>query len=525
MRTTMRPPTRRTVALIAIAAIVGGLLLGAVVRLIAGSPVSSPIAVLPSASPTATSGAVSPKSSATPPTAATPSEPAGPTPSTPSQPGASAGATTATTLPVKGSGREVGTGIRMAPGTDGSLYVSIPKRGGDVVALLGSNGKPRAGWPILLPGVEACDMLFPLRDGSVRVVCSVTPLDDGLDSITRRAFAFAANGRAIHGWPVDTDETLAGRMVGDSLWLMVEPYAGDVPQTPESGSMYMLEVHADGSLDQGRSAAHAFGDDTWAIGPDGIGYHTRHYDWSATDLAGVTSEVTAFDLTGRRAGWPLTIDGNASALAFDVTGLVHLVVGSPVASPTRTMVLDKDGHLLPNGADDLSIVSSSPWDGAGAEFPAPPVVADDGTAFIVDTEGAGTTIIGLDPAGASLAGWPFRSSTDIGWTGFCDSDTTGCGHVRSDPAVGPQDLLYVILAPASPSTGGSLVAVTATGHVQVGWPVRLNRAGSMFWSLAAGRDGGVWALAIEPESGGASATVLAIADDSTVLWSSTIVQP
>jgi len=44
--------------------------------------------------------------------------------------------------------------------------------------------------------------------------------------------------------------------------------------------------------------------------------------------------------------------------------------------------------------------------------------------------------------------------------------------------------------------------------------------------MAAGPDGTTYALAIEPESGGkSSGTVLAIAPHSTVLWSTTIVEP
>ena len=93
------------------------------------------------------------------------------------------------------------------------------------------------------------------------------------------------------------------------------------------------------------------------------------------------------------------------------------------------------------------------------------------------------------------------------------------------PAVGDNGVLYVIHAPASRSTGGSLVAIDSNTHVKSGWPVGLKRAGSMFWSVAAAPDGGAWALAIEPESHGASATILSIAADSAVRWSTTIVQP
>jgi hypothetical protein len=62
--------------------------------------------------------------------------------------------------------------------------------------------------------------------------------------------------------------------------------------------------------------------------------------------------------------------------------------------------------------------------------------------------------------------------------------------------------------------------------VRPGWPVVLTRPGAEFWSVVVGADGTAYALAIEPEAGSASwATVLAIAPDSTVLWTTTIIDP
>ena len=200
-------------------------------------------------------------------------------------------------------------------------------------------------------------------------------------------------------------------------------------------------------------------------------------------------------------------------------------MGSPDKAPARTMVLDKDGRVLPSGSDALSITSSNRWDGAGGETPGQPVVGDDGRLYIVDTRGSGAVVLGVTPNGKPMAGWPYRSSTDIGWAGYCGAADTGCGHLRTMPAIGRGGLLYVIHAPASRSVGGSLVAIGSNTQVRSGWPVGLKRAGSKFWSIAAAPDGGVWALAIEPESHGASATVLSIAADSTVRWSTTIVQP
>ncbi len=59
-----------------------------------------------------------------------------------------------------------------------------------------------------------------------------------------------------------------------------------------------------------------------------------------------------------------------------------------------------------------------------------------------------------------------------------------------------------------------------------GWPVELKRAGSEFWSVVVGPDGTAYALAIEPESSRtSSASILAIAPDSTVRYTTTIIDP
>jgi hypothetical protein len=74
--------------------------------------------------------------------------------------------------------------------------------------------------------------------------------------------------------------------------------------------------------------------------------------------------------------------------------------------------------------------------------------------------------------------------------------------------------------------GGDLVAVGVDGRVRAGWPVELKRPGAAFWSVAVASDGTAYALAIEPESGGKSwASILAIAPDSAIRYSATIIDP
>jgi hypothetical protein len=59
-----------------------------------------------------------------------------------------------------------------------------------------------------------------------------------------------------------------------------------------------------------------------------------------------------------------------------------------------------------------------------------------------------------------------------------------------------------------------------------GWLVELQRPGAAFWSVVVGSDGIAYGLAIEPETGDvSSASILAIAPDSTVLYITTIIEP
>jgi hypothetical protein len=125
-----------------------------------------------------------------------------------------------------------------------------------------------------------------------------------------------------------------------------------------------------------------------------------------------------------------------------------------------------------------------------------------------------------------MRGWPFRPAMPL-----VQRDER---YVKEDaycpslaiPAVGPDSTLYLPLQGSDASVGGSIVAVGPDGRVRPGWPVELTRPGAEFWSVVVGSDGTVYALAIERESrDSSSATILAIAPDSTVRWASTIIEP
>jgi hypothetical protein len=477
---------------------------GPAVSPIASSP--APISTSPTAMPGGSAPAATASSAALRPSSAPTTVPPGRT--TPPR-------LATATLPVKSS--DV-TSILMAPGPDGELYVSIPVKGGVVVTLLDGAGKAALGWPLRLSGVDYCPYLLALDDSRVRVVCMIeTPPTDGLDAPAgSRIFAFDANGLSLPGWPVETEQVGAARIVGDDLVTVVWPYLGD---TPDRDVMEMLVIAGDGSVSTGVEVPSR---ETATIGPDGLAFGVTH-DW--TSPVSVKTEVMAFDRQGVPPGWPITIDGNASFPAFDARGRTYFVVGSPDAAPARTVVLDNNGRTLPSSSADLPIAATGIFRGAGDEVPAPPIVTADGTTFVVSTAGERTTVVSLDPAGLLIPGWPYRSPLDLAWTGRCGPGDTGCGHVRTAPAAGSGNVLYLSQAPASSSSGGDLVAIGGDAQVRDGWPVGLRRAGSMFWSVVVAGSGELWALAVEPEAGGDSVTALSLEADSTVLYRSNIVRP
>jgi hypothetical protein len=336
-----------------------------------------------------------------------------------------------------------------------------------------------------------------------------------------RVHAFDSNGESLPRWPVEIDDVVMGRMVQDDLTLLVKPYLGDIsePETPEP--VFLVIVGADGTARKGVEVEFDCCEHAWAIGPDGIGYGTTHRDWDTS----VKTDVRAFGLEGLRPGWPITIDGNASELAFDAQGRVFAVVGSPSAEPARTLVWDQDGRALP-GSSPQAIVSTNPWSGAGADYPGPPIVAGDGTSFIVGSLDERYGVYAFDPSGQGVAGWPYDSALGFQDTGFCPPGDTGCGGFRAAPVVGPGNVLYLVHARPGPSGGGSVVAIGRDARVIDGWPVTLTRSGSEFWSVVVGPNSTAYAMAIEPEPNGAhSATILAIAPDSDILYNVTIVEP
>jgi hypothetical protein len=193
------------------------------------------------------------------------------------------------------------------------------------------------------------------------------------------------------------------------------------------------------------------------------------------------------------------------------------------------LVFEPDGTVVSARSAALPIATaeySEDTGGCAVDSPQAPVVAHDGTTFLYSE--LVSAIYAIDPSMATIQDWPFDPGAPlaIARPGLESEHEAGYCPLPVVPAVGPDRTLYLPLEPRSPSVGGRLLAVGSDSQVRPGWPVDLVRPGSEFWSVVAGPDRTVYALAIEPESGGSSsATILAIAADSTIRYTATIIEP
>jgi hypothetical protein len=433
--------------------------------------------------------------------------------------------------------------VQLAPGPARGAYVLVsspqsygdaPGAGRSILALLDPGGQPRAGWPVALEG-WTCEPPdgnpawppSPLADGSVAIIChSDATMPD--ESWTTRAFRFDATGRQTATWQLGAE--IWGhqpRVVGDTFHVV----AGEsIDAEPYSGAYWLETVATDGAAETGARyevAADAT-DGVVVLGPDGTAYRT----------AG--REITAFDQDGVRAGWPVQVEGVPSALAFGPDGRVYLTVTQGVAAPgegiepppgqpvtTRLLAFDRDGRAAAVQSEALPFAGATAWSGAGPDGrPLAPLVAADGTTYVIGEADRRAIVYRFDASGKVMSGWPYRAAAGLAWQGSCPVASTGCGEWRSVPAVNAGSVVCLPLAATSATKGGSLVAVGPAGKVVSGWPVTLTRPGADFWSVVVADDGTAHALAVEPETrGGTSATILAIASDSTVLSRTTVVEP
>jgi hypothetical protein len=377
--------------------------------------------------------------------------------------------------------------------------------------------------------MTGCWQLLPVDDGSVRVVCAA---DNSIaEQGPTRAFAFAADGRALPGWPIELPSVCCaeGRVMGNALTLYAREYPG------ETVDGWIVSVAPDGSVRNGERVTYPHCcDDLWAVGPNGVAYRVILYG-DETGAPARSELAMAIGPEGLIAGFPVTISAIASTPAFDAAGRIHLTVApvtvtSPYRGPARTLVFDTDGQAVEGGSGDLGFVAEAMCVGLEGSCggPAAPLVGADGTTFVIAAGFDSTTAARVSASGQVMAGWPYRSEARHESKVTCvpPPDTCEGGYNVTNPAIGPDNVLYLVHAAVTSSAGGSIVAIGQDGRVVAGWPVALQRPGAEFWSVVVGSDGIVYALAVEPEAGDtSSASILAFARDSTVLYTTTVIEP
>lgn len=408
--------------------------------------------------------------------------------------------------------------VRMSTNGDGEVFVTIPGPSGAVLIRLSADGRMAQGWPVVLPQVVECSPAMPVAGGTIRVVCS-----RGQD-VGHRAWAIDEEGRVLPGWPVDVPGALRlqdQRVIGDVLMVVA---GGLVDQQDPTGTpMFdasVSAIDAAGGVHPGPSERGSFGI-RWRLGPDGVAYGVED---EAGGYPPTASRIRAFGLEGPRVGWPVRVDLVSGAPSFGTDGRVLVTAADLERGESRVFGFLPDGRQVARSA--VLPLRAGEVHSEGAVIPAPPVVADDGTMYVVADLDESLRAAALVPDGDAVDGWPWpyeaEAEARLVHPGYCPPEfELGCLFEAATPSVGPGGVLYL------PLTDGSLLALDRTGRVRSGWPVGLRRDGSVFWAVITSTDGITYALAVEPEGGAGrySASVLAIAPDSTVLSVTTIVEP
>jgi hypothetical protein len=407
--------------------------------------------------------------------------------------------------------------VRLATNDEGEVFATIPARSGVVVLRLSADGRLATGWPVVLPDVVACSAAMPVAGGTIRIVCS------GGDDAGLRAWALDAAGLVLPGWPAEVPggpRLHDQRVIGDALLVI----AGELTQQQDASGMPFFDasitaIDAAGQVHRGPVERASFGV-RWRFGPDGVAYGVEDEDRDT--YPPTASRIRATGLEGPRIGWPVLTDLVAGAAAFGLDGRIAVTGADLEGDESRVFVFLPDGRRIVR-SEPLPLRTGE-IHSEGGVIPAPPLITDDGRMAVVADLDERARAVALEPGGEAVERWPwpFEAGSGLVHPGYCPPEfELGCAFEAVTPSIGLGGVLYLPLA------DGSLIALDAHGRILPGWPVGLRRAGSTFWAVITGRDGVTYALAVEPEGGAGrfSASILAIAPDSTVLSVTTIAEP
>jgi hypothetical protein len=357
-------------------------------------------------------------------------------------------------------------------------------------------------------------------DGSGRLLCFYSEEPDGCVDVCGedRIFAYAADGRALAGYPVSFSagfssgtDRLSARMVGDDLTLV--QYEGPA-EGEESGpeERWITQVRPNGNVVLGARVSGL--EKCCAISPNGVAYGSSIVDEEGLELR---TQLLAFDAHGMRAGWPIVVDGNATSFpSFGPNAQV--VYASWIDESSRLGRYNPDGSEA-TASIDLPITLDWSPDGDG---PIPPLVDDRGSVWVV----ADGTILGFDANNGELPGFPYEGETGLlVQGGDCPAQDTGCQTWVEPPLLDPASLIYALENPPT-GKGQRLTVVNRDGSVRSGWPKTLQRPGATWDSVTIGDNRRAYAVALEPEPGGlTSGSISMFAPNGTREWFTVLFEP
>lgn len=434
--------------------------------------------------------------------------------------------------------------VSLAPAATGGVWVLVndppnlaSESGRAVLALLATDGSPAPGWPQEIQGVDCSDGVaspasrLPLvaADGSVRILCRTASPD-----ATRAVFAlsFDAAGTAAPGWPVRLPaDPVDARMVDDSLVIAASWATTDASGAVLEAEYRILRISADGQLAQGQAVAPvelATDGPNLIYGPNLAADGVAFFRWVREDGTDLATEVLAFGFDGVLPGWPVSVPGLVSVLVAGPDGRYYATASANVegvdalAASQMLVVLTPGGDVVAGSKLPAAGISVATY--AGGTSPLEPMLGSGGSVWVPGVDARGDVVVhALGPDGMVRDGWPWSAGTPIAEQGEVEQDCTGCGVWRTVPAIGPGEVLLVLLAPADATSGGQVVAVGPDGRVVDGWPVKLTNPDGRWDVVVAGADGTVYATAVEPAGARSAITLLAISPDSEVAWRSTLV--
>lgn len=370
-------------------------------------------------------------------------------------------------------GFQTDVNAQMAFGSDGAVFAWAYE--GGTVAGYAAGGTPLAGFPYRGSAIEE---VLPVPQG-VYVVSERSGNPECGDEHSHVTLIGSA-GNVGRSWTlqgeflaVGTDGTIYSRL--------------STPASDGTWDESILAYGSDGKVEPGWPA------DGWSdltFDPNGRIYLLW---WQFREMQGISMEGPGLAIETRIAaadasskpypGWPITIDGAASAPAFGSDGTVYMTREAADSSGQvgdSIVALDAEGEAKPGWPaavpSDSLLLRSSP--GLSATSPDPPQIGPDGSVYVgaIDASSQAGAIDAFDSSGQLKTGFP----SALDWQ---STSNIFFGYGSGWFAIGRTGLVFT-------TDGYSIWAVGPDGKAAPGWPVKV-RSGTIVEGVDLEPDGGL----------------------------------